>query len=1385
MFPERYDFKFSIITCFYNTANFLEDCIESVINQSIGFEENVQLILVDDGSTDYSIEIAKSYEEKYPDNILILSQNHLGISYAHNLGLKHVKGKYVNFLDSDDFISNDALKEVYEFFEKNSDIDIVSLPISYIDRLQEIDDYYSNIKETTIIDLEKYPNNPIISFPSSFIRYDSIKDYSFDDDLICSEDLLLLNKLLLNHYKYAIIPSSLYYYRKRYDLENFSDKVIFDDAYYSQRVEKFHIKLAKECFAEYGNVPEFIQYSLLYDLLPVFNQTELNISENKYDFFMTLNEFLQFIRDDVIIDNEYIDEKLKYFILYIKYGDIDYEIHDFNVISKIEDYTLDELNVHKFWYDKIEIDEENLHISALFNSYFDIEDISIVAVKEKNGEYELFKGAYVENDNHKNTRFLSVDWSYTYPFNIKIPLEDLIDSKIRIRVNYHKNGDNTDFDWENISFSYLDGNFTNRCIFSEDVNNFVKDDLRISFEERSFFIKRGYKFSVVMAIYNTEDYVGEAIDSIINQSIGFEDNIQLILIDDGSTDNTYNILSEYQKQYPNNIVLLTQENQGQATARNNGLKYVQGKYVNFLDSDDYLSEDALEKAFVFFEEHENEIDFVSIRQKHFGRKDSQHMLNYRFDDGDRIIDVIKEPNNPQLACNAVFFKNNLFNKYKFPTNVVSSEDAIMVNKILFEKKKYGVLEEPVYYYRKREDLTSTIDLVTTQKEFFTDKLKYYYLELINYSLEKEGKVLKFIQYMMAYDLQWMLEEPNLDILENEMEISEFWYYLNYVISFIDYDVIANNRNINIRLLKQFFIYMKNNNIHTEITQNTALIKTNNYVLDDFQDHNIWLDIVEIHNGFFNISGLLYSHFNTDYVSIGAIKELSDGTYEYYVGKDVNYTSRQDLTYLGITWEYRHTFDVKVPLSAGEVSNIKLKATYHINGDKNDFSRGNVISTFHNLKFNKYAGLSDTSNYLIKDSMMALFEDNKFLIRPYSYMRMVKYEGGVLSGVNNERKDHYMSALFYHILYLILYPFVSRKHKNKPTFIFMDRVDSADDNAYYLFKYAKSQKDNITKYFVLSKDSKDFSKVSKIGKTLKHGSFRHKLKYLFADKVISSHTYQSTVNPFYVDDEIKLYSGLINPDLYFLQHGVAKEDLSSWFSKYDKNVRLVLTSADSERESFLQNDYNYGEDVVHAFGLPRHDYLWDDNQKQILITPTWRKNLKGSKGLFSNSDYFKSLNEILHDKTLIDLVEEKGYKIVFKPHPELEKYVDDNLRYLDLFDIDERIEIVNDVSYQELFAKSSLLITDFSSVFFDFTYLKKPLIYYQPNDDYHYEEDYFDYETMGFGDVIHEKDVLINKIDYYLSTGCEMEDKYKNRANTFFKHHDGKNSKRVYDWIKTH
>ena len=85
--------------------------------------------------------------------------------------------------------------------------------------------------------------------------------------------------------------------------------------------------------------------------------------------------------------------------------------------------------------------------------------------------------------------------------------------------------------------------------------------------------KKNFKFSVIIPIYNVEKYLEEAIKSIINQSIGFEDNIQLILVNDGSTDNSEEICMKYEKEFPDNIIYIKQKNNGVSVARNTGMKY--------------------------------------------------------------------------------------------------------------------------------------------------------------------------------------------------------------------------------------------------------------------------------------------------------------------------------------------------------------------------------------------------------------------------------------------------------------------------------------------------------------------------------------------------------------------------------------------------------------------------------------------------------------------------------------------------------------------------------------------------------------------------------------------------------------------------------------------
>ena len=86
------NFKFSIVTAFYNTEIYIADCIESVINQTLDFKDNIQLILVDDGSSDESARIALEYMKSYPDNIILISKGNGGPSLARNEGLKYAAG---------------------------------------------------------------------------------------------------------------------------------------------------------------------------------------------------------------------------------------------------------------------------------------------------------------------------------------------------------------------------------------------------------------------------------------------------------------------------------------------------------------------------------------------------------------------------------------------------------------------------------------------------------------------------------------------------------------------------------------------------------------------------------------------------------------------------------------------------------------------------------------------------------------------------------------------------------------------------------------------------------------------------------------------------------------------------------------------------------------------------------------------------------------------------------------------------------------------------------------------------------------------------------------------------------------------------------------------
>lgn len=895
----------------------------------------------------------------------------------------------------------------------------------------------------------------------------------------------------------------------------------------------------------------------------------------------------------------------------------------------------------------------------------------------------------------------------------------------------------------------------------------------------------GFKFSVVMAIYNSENYLKEAIDSLINQSIGFENNIQLILVDDGSEDQSKDICLDYQSKYPNNILVLSQENAGQASARNNGLKYIQGKYVNFLDSDDYIDLDAFEKVYDFFEKHYDETDVVSIPVYFFERESGGHISNGKFERGSRIIDLTEEPNTLQFHTAAAFIKNECLHVFSFPTDVLFSEDVILVNKILLEKKTLGVLDSTKYHYRKRYDESSTIDTSKSKKEFYNERLTNYFLHLINYAKEKEGALPEFFHYMLVYDLQWVFEQADVSVLSGS-EKGDFFKYLHEILDNIPSEAILNNRYIKNPFRRDYFLYMKENDLHIEITdKNDVLLKVNEYTIDNIYYHKIWFDIIEFDGNHLNISGLFNSLFDKKYISIEAVREKNNKI-DSFIGKYAKYSSREDMKFLGDSFQFKYNFDIKIPIDENEESKIKIRVNFHKDGDNENFKEDNIVSKYIGLDFTPHVKLSKLSNYTFKNSNMLYFDNNCFYLIPYSFRDFVKLEWNCLKNIKKSKTLAYKDALKLRSFYLITYPILKIFKRNRQLYLFEDRITACDDNGEHLFKYAINEKDNVLKYFVLSKEAHGFERLSKIGNVLEYGSFKHKLMIFHTDKIISSHPYESMLNPFYdsKDDQRALYAGLIKYKIYFIQHGVTLGNLSLWLSKYDKNLSLISTVSTLENESYLDEGYNYDESILHVLGFPRYDNLKNNYNKQVLIIPTWRRYLKRDKDVFLNSTYYKNLNSLLNNRELIEKLKNAGYDIVFKPHPELTKESSDNERYLDLFDFPKEIKVSEEESYQELFNNSALMITDYSSVFFDFAYLKKPVIYYQKEQDYR-EKSYFDIETMGFGDIVLDEDELLSKVDFYLDNDCTMEDKFIERVDGFFKYRDQNNCKRVYDWIKEH
>lgn len=904
-----------------------------------------------------------------------------------------------------------------------------------------------------------------------------------------------------------------------------------------------------------------------------------------------------------------------------------------------------------------------------------------------------------------------------------------------------------------------------------------------------------YKVSVITAVYNVEDYLEEMIESIIAQNIGIE-NIQLVLVDDGSKDTSGEICDRYAMQYPENIVVVHKENGGVSSSRNEGLMHAKGEYINFTDADDKLSCNALNKMYDYLKENEEWIDLVAINMKYFGARRGKHPLDYKYK-RTKIVELRDEYNFIQLSISGTLVKKSCFDNRKFDLKLKYAEDAQLVVDILLDKMRYGIVCGANYWYRKRETGGSALDMSGRTPDYYIPVIKGFTLFSLENALTKKGYIPQFVQYTCMYELQWRIKQNplvNKDVLSMDDE-QEYKALILKALQYIDNNIILEQTNI-AQNYKTALVLKKEHKKEPELIA----------CKDDLQigikgdltsarvgTHYMTYEFIEIYQDKIIIEGHVRYPGALDDVKV-LLKEIDDGTDCEQIGEDSNtaeyvaelFDRSDKCTFCMdevITWAKGFRFILNRNNLADEVK-LQLFLRYR-----------NYDIKCKNISFGKFFPLSKKlkSSYLCYDGLLLTYYAESVLtiskIINTNVVRKCELKlQKEISSKNNKMTDRgRIARKIYHLL----------KHfKKKELWLISDRLTRADDNGEALFTYIKKVKKNsdIDVYFVLDKRSEDYGRLKKLGKVVSYYSTKYKILALLCDKIISSQADEFIFNRFF--DLSYLYRDIqYQQKLVFLQHGVTKDNQSRWLAKGNKNLSMFVTATYMEHQSIFDYDYYYDERQVKCTGFPRYDYLYDNSQSQNVITfmPTWRLYWTGAydvhtdsrtlKDGFEDSSYCQMYRQVFSNDRLIEAAQKYQYEIRLMLHPAMPKECVEYFKCSDVIQILDR-----NTRYSQLYADSKLIITDYSSAVFDFAYLRKPVLYYQQDVNeffsgkHLYDKGYFDYEKDGFGEVEYTSEALVNRIIEYMENGCRLKDMYRNRIDKTFPYNDKDNCKRVYEEI---
>jgi CDP-glycerol glycerophosphotransferase (TagB/SpsB family) len=353
----------------------------------------------------------------------------------------------------------------------------------------------------------------------------------------------------------------------------------------------------------------------------------------------------------------------------------------------------------------------------------------------------------------------------------------------------------------------------------------------------------------------------------------------------------------------------------------------------------------------------------------------------------------------------------------------------------------------------------------------------------------------------------------------------------------------------------------------------------------------------------------------------------------------------------------------------------------------------------------------------------------------------------------------------------------------------ERADTARDNGYHLFTYLRRERPDVRAYYVLDPSSDRFAELSRLGRVVRHSSWRHRVLMVHATVLANAYSVKHMVPSRWKKQHyMRQLNWRTGAYRVYLKHGIndKTKDVRRRTGGYD----LYLTASRAESDA-VRLTSGYDQQIAET-GLPRFDALVPTPpSRTILFMPTWRRYLApklfgdGASGEqpFDGSTYQRFVDGLLSSPRLHALLAEHDHRLEFMPHYNLrEEYVDPSLG-------GDRVTVLDGGAsdIQDVMRRCDLFLTDYSSVHFDLAYLGTPLVYtHFDREEFsagHAEPSWFDHERDGFGPVTHDIESTIDAIEHYVRAGNVREPEYDERARRLFTFHDRDNSRRTVEAIE--